>query len=118
MKVIHGEKVFGVDVDSRTGCAHWRSPLDVIAIKFRCCGEYYPCFECHDAVAGHEPQVWPAEEFSEKAILCGVCGEQLSIEDYLACGSTCTKCSAAFNPGCAKHYHLYFERAVRSEKDR
>jgi len=42
-------------------------------------------------------------------VLCGSCGEVLRIEDYLASDSTCPNCSAAFNPGCATHYHLYFE---------
>jgi uncharacterized CHY-type Zn-finger protein len=33
----------------------------------------------------------------------------LSIHEYLACGNTCPTCQAAFNPGCANHYPLYFE---------
>jgi uncharacterized CHY-type Zn-finger protein len=53
--------------------------------------------------------VWPTDKFTENAILCGACGHQLSIDEYLACANTCTRCLAAFNPGCAKHYHLYFE---------
>jgi uncharacterized CHY-type Zn-finger protein len=41
--------------------------------------------------------------------LCGGCGHQLSVKEYLQCDSVCTKCRRAFNPGCARHYHLYFE---------
>jgi len=109
MRTVHGCEVHGVDVDVDTRCGHWYSPLDIIAIKFKCCGLWYPCFDCHAAAADHEPSVWPKEEFEEKAILCGSCGHQLSVDEYLACANTCTRCSAAFNPGCAKHYHLYFE---------
>ncbi len=109
MREIHDEKVYGVEVDAETRCAHWHSELDVIAIKFKCCGRWFPCFECHAAVADHEPQTWPTDERGEKAILCGKCGYQLGIAEYFECGSVCPKCDAEFNPGCAKHYGLYFE---------
>jgi len=107
--LVHGEEVHGVGVDAETRCAHWSSPLDIIAIRFKCCGRWYPCFECHKATAGHVPEIWPAEEFDRSAILCGACGRQLTVDEYLACHSTCPACSAAFNPGCANHRHLYFE---------
>ena len=109
MRVVHGCEVYGVEVEDETRCAHWHSPLDIIAIKFKCCGRWYPCFDCHAEVAGHQPSVWPREEFAEKAILCGACGHQLSINEYLAGDNACPECAAAFNPGCAKHYHLYFQ---------
>lgn len=102
-------RVFGKPVDKQTRCVHWHSQLDVIAIKFKCCDKYYPCFSCHEEEADHEHQVWAKEEFDQKAILCGVCGEELSIEDYMASDNTCPHCKASFNPGCSNHYHLYFE---------
>lgn len=73
-----------------------------------CCGEYYACRDCHDALADHPAQVWPAAQWDRPAILCGVCGTELSILAYLACDNRCPACAAAFNPGCAKHKHLYF----------
>jgi uncharacterized CHY-type Zn-finger protein len=109
MRVVHGIEVFGVDVDAETRCAHWNSELDIIAIKFKCCGRWYPCFECHRTVADHPAEVWPVSEREAKAILCGACGQKLSTEEYLACNSMCPACGSGFNPGCAKHYHLYFE---------
>jgi uncharacterized CHY-type Zn-finger protein len=109
MRVIHGWEVLGKEVDSETRCAHWHSPLDIIAIKFKCCGRWYPCFDCHAEIADHTPCVWPRDEFGEAAILCGACGHPLSVDEYLAANNSCPDCSAAFNPGCAKHYHLYFE---------
>ncbi|MFT3744061.1 MAG: CHY zinc finger protein [Pyrinomonadaceae bacterium] len=109
MRVIHGEKIYGIDIDAETRCAHWHSKLDIIAIKFKCCGLWYPCFECHAAVADHAALTWSVDERSEKAILCGKCGYQLSISEYFAFDSTCPQCGSGFNPGCAKHYHLYFE---------
>ncbi|MGQ0541717.1 MAG: CHY zinc finger protein [Blastocatellia bacterium] len=108
-ELIHGEKVYGVEVEERTRCAHWKSDLDIIAIKFKCCGLLYPCFECHLAVADHAAEVWPTGERNAKAILCGACGSQLTITEYLDCNSRCPNCAGEFNPGCAKHYNLYFE---------
>lgn len=106
---IHGEDIYGIDVDPQTRCEHWNGETDIIAIKFKCCGRWYPCIDCHETVAGHEHQVWQNSEFTAKAILCGVCGHQLSITEYMECGSSCPQCETGFNPGCAKHYHLYFE---------
>jgi uncharacterized CHY-type Zn-finger protein len=100
--------VFGVDLDPQTRCAHWRSPLDVIAIKMRCCGAYYACRECHDALAGHATALWPRAEWDQPAVLCGACGEELSVLRYMDCENRCPACGAAFNPGCRSHYHLYF----------
>jgi uncharacterized CHY-type Zn-finger protein len=102
-------KVHGVELDGETRCAHWHSPRDVIAIKMKCCGEYYGCKDCHDALAGHATKVWPRAEWNDKAVLCGVCGSELSIRAYLDCNNICPTCSAAFNPGCRNHYHFYFE---------
>jgi len=109
MRVVHGEEVHGVEVDRETRCAHWHSPLDIIAIRFKCCGRWYPCFDCHAATAGHDHQVWPASEFTEPAILCGACGRQLNVDEYLTCSSACPACGSPFNRGCSKHRHLYFE---------
>jgi uncharacterized CHY-type Zn-finger protein len=55
--------------------------------------------------------VWPIAERDRKAILCGACGLEMSIHDYLACADRCPACAAHFNPGCASHHHLYFEVA-------
>ncbi|MBL6936226.1 MAG: hypothetical protein ISS15_13775 [Alphaproteobacteria bacterium] len=101
--------VHGVALDSQTRCAHWHSTLDIIAIKMKCCGAYYACKDCHDALAGHDAAVWPRAEFGETAVLCGACGVELSVRQYLDCGNACPACGAAFNPGCRNHYHFYFE---------
>jgi uncharacterized CHY-type Zn-finger protein len=101
--------VRGVDLDAQTRCAHWRSPLDIVAIRMKCCGEYYACKNCHDALAGHPAEVWPKSEFNRKAALCGACGGELSIRQYLDCANACPACGAGFNPGCRHHHHFYFE---------
>ena len=100
--------VHGLSLDRETRCAHWASPLDIIAIKMACCGAYYACRECHDALAGHAARVWPEEAFDTPAVLCGACGCELTVNEYLACDNRCQRCGAGFNPGCAKHKHLYF----------
>jgi uncharacterized CHY-type Zn-finger protein len=112
---IHGHDVLGFSVDAETRCEHWHSELDIIAIKFKCCGEWYPCFECHTALAGHEPTVWSVNERAEPAVLCGACGHELTIEEYVSSGSQCTSCSSQFNPKCANHYHLYFAWSISSK---
>jgi uncharacterized CHY-type Zn-finger protein len=103
--------VEGVSLDPESRCAHWHSPLDIIAIKMRCCMTYYACSACHAALAGHQAEVWPQAEWDERAVLCGACGAELSVRQYMACDNRCPACGAGFNPGCRTHYHLYFEPA-------
>ena len=100
----------GTAVNERTQCAHYHSERDIIAIKFKCCNAFYACIQCHHEAAGHAPVVWPKAEFDAEAILCGNCQSTFSIGRYLSCGSSCPVCQAAFNSGCANHYHLYFEQ--------
>jgi len=107
-RIVQGEQVYGEDIDEQTRCAHYHCERDIIAIKFYCCGKWFPCFDCHATEAAHKAQVWPRERFDEPAVLCGACGHQLTVRQYLDCGSKCPNCEAMFNPGCAKHYHLYF----------
>lgn len=101
--------VKGQLIDDQTRCIHWHSPFDIIAIKFKCCGDYYPCYECHQETADHSPTVWSKDERNEKAILCGVCKTELTIQEYLDSENTCPYCKSLFNPNCSRHYYLYFE---------
>ena len=101
--------VRGLDLDAQTRCAHWHSPLDIVALKMRCCGVYYACRDCHDALADHAAEVWPQREWETSAVLCGACGTELTVSQYLACDDACPACAAPFNPGCKLHRHLYFE---------
>ena len=103
--------VHGVRVESQTRCVHYHGPTDVIAMRFKCCGEWFPCIECHRELAGHDAEVWPLAERDREAVLCGVCDRRLTITEYLGCDATCPGCGAAFNPGCANHWHFYFEMA-------
>jgi uncharacterized CHY-type Zn-finger protein len=108
----HKEKrkdVRGVDVDSQTRCDHYHLPVDVIAIKMKCCGVFYACKECHEALAGHPIRIWPHSEWEERAVLCGVCSYKLTIHEYMHCDDRCPQCLANFNPGCRNHYQFYFE---------
>jgi uncharacterized CHY-type Zn-finger protein len=101
-------EVRGVDLDAQTRCAHYRTELDVIAIKLKCCGLYYACKDCHAALAGHNIEVWPRSEWDARAILCGACGHELTIREYMNSNLCCPRCTAAFNPGCKNHYQFYF----------
>jgi uncharacterized CHY-type Zn-finger protein len=102
-------EVRGMEVDAQTRCAHYRSAVDIVAIKMKCCGVYYACKDCHVAVAGHAIVVWPREEFDAKAILCGACGVELTISEYLGCEGRCPGCGAGFNAECRGHWGFYFE---------
>lgn len=101
--------VKGKLTDEQTRCVHYHSPLDIIAIKFKCCNEYYACYRCHAEQAGHTSRVWAKNEFDTKAILCGACKSEMSIAVYYDCNYQCPFCRALFNPGCKNHNHLYFE---------
>jgi uncharacterized CHY-type Zn-finger protein len=101
--------VHGLDVSPLTQCAHWHSPLDIIAIKHFCCDKFYACISCHIACETHTSGVWPRERRGEEAVLCGHCKHVLTIDEYMASGSRCTKCESRFNPGCKNHWGLYFE---------
>lgn len=100
----------GKVIDEQTRCVHYHSPLDIIAIKFKCCKSYYSCYACHEEEAVHKTMLWNKNEFHNKAILCGNCKNELSIIEYLASDNICPFCKAKFNPKCSEHYHLYFER--------
>ena len=101
-------RVLGATVDDQTRCVHYRGPLDVVAIRFHCCREFYPCFRCHAEAADHAVSAWPRVEFDAPAVLCGVCRATLTIAEYLRTDG-CTACGAAFNPGCSLHHSIYFD---------
>ena len=108
----NGPAVHGPVIDAQTRCVHYHSPRDVVALKFRCCGRYYPCFQCHAETETHAPQRWPAEESEALAVLCGVCRSEISVSSYLGI-THCPGCAAEFNPGCRSHAHLYFDLPAR-----
>jgi uncharacterized CHY-type Zn-finger protein len=102
--------VHGLDVDAQTRCRHYHGLTDIIAIKMKCCGEYYACKDCHEELTTHAITVWPRDEWPvAAAILCGNCNAELTIAQYLASNSRCPHCSTSFNPRCSTHYHFYFE---------
>jgi len=103
-------EVKGKPVDDQTRCEHYHSPLDIIAIKFKCCDDYFPCYQCHQETVDHNPLVWPKDELDTKAVLCGVCKHELTINEYVNSQNYCPNCKSGFNPGCGNHYHLYFEK--------
>lgn len=102
-------RVLGIDLDPQTRCGHYHGVLDIIAIKMKCCGAYYACKDCHDALADHTAEVWPRSEWNQLAVLCGSCGMELTVAQYLGCSDKCPGCSSPFNPRCRNHYHFYFE---------
>ena len=100
--------VRGPVVDDQTRCIHYRTPLDIIAIRFACCREFYPCHLCHAETADHPAEQWPVADRDEPAVVCGACGHLLTITEYLK-AERCPACAAPFNPGCKLHTELYFQ---------
>ncbi|WP_431278199.1 CHY zinc finger protein [Leifsonia poae] len=101
-------RIHGQTIDEQTRCVHYGTAEDVIAIKFACCGRYYPCHLCHQEDADHPAEQWPLNQRDRLAVICGVCSTELTIADYLQV-SGCPTCGAAFNPGCKLHTPLYFQ---------
>ncbi|HEY0260580.1 MAG TPA: CHY zinc finger protein [Lacisediminihabitans sp.] len=101
-------RILGPVVDEETRCIHYRTPLDVIAIRFACCGEFYPCHLCHAETADHPAAQWPVDSRDERAVVCGLCWHRLTIAEYLD-ADVCPACAAPFNPGCKLHTHFYFQ---------
>jgi uncharacterized CHY-type Zn-finger protein len=79
-------EVRGMNLDPQTRCQHYYGTTDIIAIKMKCCGVYYACKECHEILANHPIEVWPQSQWDEKAVLCGSCGAELTIRQYMQCG--------------------------------
>ncbi|MEB2280566.1 hypothetical protein LAV73_11215 [Lysinibacillus xylanilyticus] len=100
-------KILGNVIDHQGRCQHYFKKQDTISIKFKCCGEYYPCYKCHEENSNHKIQPWKKEDFHEKAIFCGVCKSELTIHDYVN-HTNCKHCHTLFNPNCSKHFHIYF----------
>lgn len=97
-------------VDNESRCVHWHSTLDVIALRFKCCDQFYACYSCHDECETHEVEKYSVctdSNASVPLIICGVCKLQMTFPQYQAL--QCPRCSAHFNPGCKLHYHLYFD---------
>lgn len=108
MKRVGDRIVYGKVIDEETRCEHYHSERDIVAIKFRCCNKYYPCYLCHNESEDHAIRVWDQQEFDTQGILCGGCKQELTINEYLH-AENCPYCEALFNPGCSTHYHLYFD---------
>jgi uncharacterized CHY-type Zn-finger protein len=106
--------VCGIKLGAQTRCDHYHGPTDIVAIKMKCCGVYYACKDCHIALADHPIRVWTVSEWNQEAVLCGACGTELTIRQYLQSESCCPVCREQFNPRCRNHYHFYFDFESRS----
>lgn len=87
---------------------HWSGPVDIVALSHPCCGRFYPCAECHDAVTEHERTTWPRDG-GEKCVLCGNCGHFMTAKEYMkASEEGACRCGHGFNPRCKLHWERYF----------
>ena len=67
-----GVVVYGVNLSACTGCAHYASPLDVVAIQFKCCGAYFACYSCHLDLLPCDRAMTPAEFNQRRFYAAGV----------------------------------------------
>ena len=105
--------VFGKLVDDQTRCTHYHSPVDIVAIRFKCCGKFYPCYRCHDECESHPIVRWEKDEFDTQAVLCGVCKRTLSVRDYMG-AECCPHCGSAFNAPMISSFAVRSSAASRS----
>ncbi|SUJ60260.1 zinc finger protein [Staphylococcus aureus] len=61
--------VYGSLIDTETRCLHYFTEEDIIAIKFKCCNKYYPCYKCHNEFEKHAIKRWSEPSFNEKSNL-------------------------------------------------
>lgn len=102
-------------MDDETRCVHYRSESDVVALRFGCCDRYYACYKCHAELTDHDSEPWPIARRDESAVYCGVCSTTMTATEYVSTDA-CPSCGVRFNPGCAGHYHMYFEWVDKSSE--
>jgi len=61
-------KILGKLYDNETRCFHYHSYKDIIAIKFKCCNIYYPCYLCHLETQTHKILKWNKNEFKRMSL--------------------------------------------------
>lgn len=106
----NGVTIYGEWIDRNTRCKHWNLELDVIALKFKCCDRYYPCYLCHAENVEHEACRWLGQELSlVPMVVCGVCYHQYTYMEYSNTGYTCVNCLSNFNPKCSLHTEHYVD---------
>ncbi len=103
-------RIQGDTIDEATRCMHHGKPEDIVAFRFRCCQEWYPCRACHDENVDHGTETWRPGELNEHAVLCGACKTTMTLDAYIACQHACPYCGTSFNPACKTHWDRYFER--------
>ncbi|MGT2908167.1 CHY zinc finger protein [Streptococcus dentiloxodontae] len=99
--------IYGLLVDRQSRCQHYQTDLDIVALKCFGCQRYYACYLCHDTLENHSYQAYPSSYSRDKAVVCGVCYYEMTIEHYQK-SKACPNCQSRFNPNCAKHRNIYF----------
>ena len=100
-------QIYGKLVDKESRCEHWHGPLDVIALRFKCCNRYYACYECHQELVPHVTERYNINDETVPLVICGVCKLEMSFAAY-GDSLQCPNCRSQFNPGCKLHYDMYF----------
>lgn len=103
------KKINGLLVDNESRCQHYHTVLDIVALKCFQCQKYYACYQCHDSLEDHKFRAYPCQLKEDKVLICGVCRQEMTIEEYQE-AVACPNCHSSFNPACSKHYDIYFAK--------
>ena len=101
-------KAYGKLVDEETRCIHYHGKNDIIALQCYKCKKYYACYKCHDGIESHPFSPYPISLSDDFPILCGVCKNLLTYQEYHN-HTNCPYCLSDFNPGCQNHHDYYFK---------
>ncbi|MCI1987080.1 MAG: CHY zinc finger protein [Lactobacillus sp.] len=94
----------GIDCDAAGRCRHYHQDNDIAALRCAQCGDFFACYQCHDALCDH---LFVPSPKASRAVLCGNCGVELTFAEYTQ--GSCPQCQHAFNPNCRVHYNRYFQ---------
>mgnify|MGYP002719773498 CR=1 FL=1 len=99
--------IHGINVDKQGRCAHYYSARDVVGNKCVHCDDFWACYKCHNAMRDHEFGQMAVD--APESVICGACGHLMGYDTY-GTAAVCPGCGHDFNPGCAAHAGIYFER--------
>src|SRR5699024_7970441 len=100
--------LIGKLMDIETRCKSYVSVKDFMEIKFYRCNTFYTFFTGDREQVNHALGNCPKEKFNTKAILCGVCRTEMTIETYMN-HNACPECGSVYNENCQLHYPIYFD---------
>ncbi|SQA00231.1 zinc finger protein [Staphylococcus aureus] len=101
-------KVYGSLIDTETRCRIILPKKILLQLNLNVVINTIHAISAIMSLKKHAIKRWSEPSFNEKAILCGVCKHELTINEYMMV-ERCPNCQSRFNNRCKYHYHIYFE---------